>query len=232
MMNDAEMKAEMNSENTVQKNIEDGIPKAPSINESGSFTKLAVEQCTIQYTINMPRWIDKGRIFRKKNLRDKTMINEVEECNDNQYSVLTNNDISECKNKNTIIKELSENVLFKERIEALEMVIDNVREERDVEKISFESLELIMAQYMVEVELEKNQMIMNNEETVQKLQSNNSTMKRKLHDEKEKTEMLEKNIAKIENDCEKQIGKWHDISNELKHEKEQQEKLKEYVQFN
>ena len=94
------------------------------------------------------------------------MINEVEECNENRYSVLTNNDISECKNENTIVKELSENVLSKERIEALEMVIDNVREEYNVEKISFESLELIIAQYMVEVELEKNQMIMNNEETV------------------------------------------------------------------
>ena len=94
------------------------------------------------------------------------MINEVEECNDNQYSVLTNNDISECKNENTIIKELSENVLFKERIEALEIVIDDVREELDVEKISFESLELIITQYMVEVKLEKNQIIMNNEETV------------------------------------------------------------------
>ena len=69
---------------------------------------------------------------------------------------MTNNNISECKNENTIVKELSENVLFKERIEALEMVIDDVREERDMEKISFESLELIMAQYMVEVKLEKN----------------------------------------------------------------------------
>ena len=67
------------------------------------------------------------------------MINEVEECNENQYSVLTNNDISECKNGNTIVKELSENLLFKERIETLEMVIDDVREECDVEKISFES---------------------------------------------------------------------------------------------
>ena len=83
------------------------------------------------------------------------MINEVEECNKNRYSVLTNNDISECKNENTIIKELSENILFKERIEALEIVIDDVREEHDIEKILFESLELIMAQYMVEVELKK-----------------------------------------------------------------------------
>ena len=54
LMNDAEMKAEMNSDNAAQKNVEDSTPKAPSINESGSFTKPAVEQCTIQDTMNMP----------------------------------------------------------------------------------------------------------------------------------------------------------------------------------
>ena len=154
-MNDAEIKAEIYSDNAAQKNVKDGTPKAPSINESRSFTKPAVEQCTTQHTMNMPMWIDKGRIFRKKNLGDKTMINEVKECNENRYSVLTNNDISECKNENTIIKELGENILFNERIKALDMVIDEVREERDIEKISFESLELILAQYIVEVELEK-----------------------------------------------------------------------------
>lgn len=78
--------------------------------------------------------------------------------NKNRYGLLDDCDMQECKNNNTIISALGENILLKERNDALNLEVENVIESCEVEKITNESLQILLEKVMNEMDKEKDLM--------------------------------------------------------------------------
>lgn len=97
----------------------------------------------------MSMWIKDGRIFKKVASTNKHALEnkEMKYQSLNCCSMLDDYDIQE---------NSSEISMCKEKIEALEAIVEKKTEAHDVKKISYEQLEMTLVNHMVEADIERN----------------------------------------------------------------------------
>ena len=97
--------------------------------------------------------INKGRIFKKFHPSNDCKSSEETNTDDNRshYSILEEYEIKECRNNNIIVNGLGENIILQETIKDLEENAVVVEEVYEIEKTTNESLKLLLACYMNQV---------------------------------------------------------------------------------
>ena len=100
-----------------------------------------------------------GRIFQKPIHYDETKsgIENEKSRNENRYDILNEYEPIECENNNDIVPFLSENILLAEKNNVLNLEVDNAIETCEIEKITNESLQILLAKVTIEIDKEKNQ---------------------------------------------------------------------------
>ena len=70
---------------------------------------------------------------------------------------MSNKGIRECENDNNIIKDLTKCARYKQENQALKVLIEDGKEELDVEEIPHESFQMILVHCVVEIHNKRNQ---------------------------------------------------------------------------
>ena len=103
------------------------------------------------------------------------------------------------KSDNVIAKRLGENILLQKKNHTLNTIVKNTNESCEVGKIANNSLQLLLAKLMSEMDKEKQQIKMTNDENVCDFNSSKSYLKNTISFNQIKIASLEKN-NRIQND--------------------------------